>query len=551
MKTKINKINRLIKIIQYKNFINLISISLIISIMEFLSIFSIYPVFFYLENSQIIENKFYNYLYFSLPPYNNEISFEKIILISLVTIFITSSIVYLRFSRKYKIKEDIINRNRKYIFKLISETNLFYFKKINQEFIKSYLSVETQRISQIILSFTNFCSSLFIIVLLTIFIIFIEPYLILILFLTIFILWLLLSKTYAESKSLGLLLGELNNSYVKFIDKLLNDRFQFMLSINNKNEYIHENQTVKKIHLNQFLTQKKSSYIEFIIKIFTLSVILFTIYVFYLNEVELSLILFSGLIFVRLIPYISQCGNSLQNLKSNFPSIDKLIFIENCLYPVSKIDISKIDISSIEIRSNILKAKNILKKNNFFKLFPGKIYGLFGQSGIGKTTFVESLLGLDRNINFEIKLNGDLLVSNSKKSNVLANTSYLYQNNIANNFSLYEFFLEKNISQINRFLKLLKMNSTFSKIKHKKINEFSGGEQQRLNIINILLDNKKIIVLDEPTSDLDEEMSSIVLNVIKDHIKKNNNLCIVISHEPIIIKKIDTFFNFKQKIKIT
>ena len=97
---------------------------------------------------------------------------------------------------------------------------------------------------------------MFIIVLLTTFIIFIEPYLILILFLTIFILWILLSKTYAESKSLGLALGELNNSYIKFIDKLLNDKFQFMLSLNNKNEYIHENQTVKKIHLNQFLTQK-------------------------------------------------------------------------------------------------------------------------------------------------------------------------------------------------------------------------------------------------------------------------------------------------------
>ena len=171
LKKNFHKINKLIEIIQYKNFFNLVLISIIISIMEFLSIFSIYPVFYYLENKSIINNKYYIYVYDSIPFIQNLYVFEKIIFISFLIILITTLVVYLRFSRKYKIKEDIINRNRKYIFKLISETNLFYFKKINQEFIKSYLSVETQRISQIILSFTNFCSSLFIIVLLTIFII--------------------------------------------------------------------------------------------------------------------------------------------------------------------------------------------------------------------------------------------------------------------------------------------------------------------------------------------------------------------------------------------
>ena len=542
-------LNRLIEIIQYKNFFNLVSISLVISVMEFLSIFTIYPVFFYLENEKLINNKYYSYIYHALPPYDSGVTFEKILLISLLVIFITSFIVYLRFSRKYKIKEDIINRNRKYIFKLISDTNLFYFKKINQEFIKSYLSVETQRISQIILSFSNFCSSLFIIILLTIFIIYIDPFLILILFSTILILWFLLSKTFVDSKLLGSVLGELNNKYIKFIDKLLNDKSQFMLSHNKQDEHILDNEVVQNIHLNQYLTQKKSSYIEFIIKVSTLSVILLTVYIFYLNQVELSLILFAGLIFIRLIPFISQCGNSLQNLKSNFPSIEKLIFIEDNLVKVTKIDINKINLKSIEIRSRILKAKNITKNNNSFELYPGRVYGLFGPSGIGKTTFVQSLLGLDRNINFEIILNKEHMISNHRISNVLTNTSYYNQNTISNNFLLSEIFFGKKISQINSLLKLLKMKTTFLKIKNKKINEFSGGEQQRLNLINILLGNKKIIVLDEPTSDLDEEISLIVLNIIKKHIRKNNNLCIIISHEPIIIKKINSFFQFKQKIK--
>lgn len=543
-------LNKLIEIIKYKNFFNLVSISLVISVMEFISIFTIYPVFFYLENEKLINNKYYSYIYYFLPPHNNEVTFEKILLISLLVIFITSFIVYFRFSRKYKIKEDIINRNRKYIFKLISDTNLFYFKKINQEFIKSYLTIETQRISQIILSFTNLCSSLFIIILLTIFIIYIDPFLILILFSTVLILWFLLSKTYADSKLLGSKLANLNNNYVKFIDKLLNDKSQFMLNLNNQDDYILENDVVKSIHFNQFQTQKKSSYIEFIIKVSTLSVILFTVYIFYIKNLELSLILFSGVIFIRLIPYMSQFGNSLQNLKSNFSSIDKLIFIENKLSSVTKIDVDKIKLKSIEIKSNILKENNILKKNNFFKLYPGNIYGLFGPSGIGKTTFVESFLGLDRNSSFEIMLNNYHLISNSNTSNVLANTSYFNQNTISNNFLLSEIFSRLRVSQINRLLKLLKMNTSYSNIKYKKINEFSGGEQQRLNLINILLENKKIIILDEPTSGLDEKISLCVMKVIKDHIKQNNNICIIISHEPIIIKKINRYFNFKQKVNI-
>ena len=61
---------------------------------------------------------------------------------------------------------------------------------------------------------------------------------------------------------------------------------------------------VKKIHSNQFQTQKKSAFVEFVIKISTLSIILLVIYIFYLKKVELSLILFSGLIFVRLVPYM-------------------------------------------------------------------------------------------------------------------------------------------------------------------------------------------------------------------------------------------------------
>lgn len=551
LKKNFHKINKLIEIIQYKNFFNLVLISIIISIMEFLSIFSIYPVFYYLENKSIINNKYYIYVYDSIPFIQNLYVFEKIIFISFLIILITTLVVYLRFSRKYKIKEEIINSNRKHIFKLISDTNLYFFKKINQELVKSYLSIETQRISQIVLSFTNLCSSFLIIIFLCIFIVFIDLNLIFILVSTVILLYFFLSKTYAESKKLGTNLASLNDSFMKFIDKLLNDKTQFMLSNETDQSIMIDNEDVKKIHNHQFQIQKKSAFVEFIIKISTLSIILLVIYIFYLNKVELSLILFSGLIFVRLVPYMSQFGNSLQNLKSNFPSIDKLIFLEKKLKRVDKVDLNTVSLKYIEISSSILDAKNIDQIDNIcFRIKPGDIYGLFGSSGIGKTTFLEAFLGLDQNDSFKISLNGETEISNAFNPKILSNASYFTQNSIPNTFLISEIFCNFNLSKVEDYFNKFHLKFQFSSVKHKKLEEFSGGELQRLCLIYFLLHNKKVIILDEPTSSLDTDLSLLVLQNIEEHVKKHNNLCVIVTHDENLINNINSFFTFKSKVEI-
>ncbi|MDA8668197.1 ATP-binding cassette domain-containing protein [Alphaproteobacteria bacterium] len=551
MRKNLQKINKLLEIIQYKNFFNLVSISVIISIMEFLSIFSIYPVFYYLENKSIINNQYYIYVIELIPFVQNQYIFEKIIFISLSIILITALVIYLRFSRKYKIKEEIINRNRSHVFKLISETNLYFFKKINQELVKSYLSIETQRISQIVLSFTNICSSFFIILFLCVFIISIDLNLIFILVFTVFILYFLLSKTYAESKTLGSNLVGLNDRFMKFIDKILNDKTQFMLSNETEQSVMIDNEVVKKIHSNQFQIQKKSAFVEFVIKISTLSIILLVIYVFYLKKVELSLILFSGLIFVRLVPYMSQFGNSLQNLKSNFPSLDKLIFLEKNLKRVEKINLNTVTLKYIEISSSILDAKNIDQiDKTCFRIKPGDIYGLFGSSGIGKTTFLESFLGLDQNDSFKISLNGETDISNAFNPKILSNASYFTQNSIPNTFLISEIFSNFNISKVENYFNKFHLKFQFSSVKSKKLEEFSGGELQRLCLIYFLLHNKKVIILDEPTSSLDTDLSLLVLKIIKEHVKKYNNLCVIVSHDENLMYNINSFFTLKSKVKI-
>ena len=59
-----------------------------------------------------------------------------------------------------------------------------------------------------------------------------------------------------------------------------------------------------------------------------------------------------------------------------------------------------------------------------------------------------------------------------------------------------------------------------------------------------LLHNKKVIILDEPTSSLDTDLSLLVLQIIKEHVKKYNTLCVIVSHDKNLMNNIDSFFTF-------
>ena len=189
---------------------------------------------------------------------------------------------------------------------------------------------------------------------------------------------------------------------------------------------------------------------------------------------------------------MSQFGNSLQNLKSNLPSLDKLIFFRKNLKRVEKVDLNTVSLKYIEISSSILDAKNIDQiDKTCFRIKPGDIYGLFGSSGIGKTTFLESFLGLDQNEGFKISLNSETEISNAFNAKILSNASYFTQNSIPNTFSISEIFSNFNLSKVEDYFNKFHLKFQFSSVKHKKLEEFSGGELQRLCLIYFYYTIKK------------------------------------------------------------
>jgi ABC-type multidrug transport system fused ATPase/permease subunit len=526
---------KLIQIISKRSAFGLLVISIIISLMEILSVFSIYPLFFYMENNSVIDNVYYRSLVLTLSEFFKIGLFECIVLTSVFVVIFTNTMVFFRYLSKSKIKERVVKENRQYVLNLVSNTTLHHFSKVNSNSIHSYLSIDSERVAQIVLSFTNMISSLIVILLITLYLIFIDLQLFIYLTFIVILLLTSLKKSFVESKKLGEELSKINEKYIKYIQKVLNDKVLFMLSDSSLIKKSFDVDIVRTLHQNRFDIQKYSSYIEFMIKTVTMISILLVMYFFYNNNTDIALILFSGVLFVRLIPFLSQFGNAMQNFKSNLPIVEKLVYLESKLLKADFIDLNEIDLKSVSLNLNNLQLKNIKVKKDIIELRAGNIYGLFGASGVGKTSLAQAILGLDKYGNFIVKLNDKLVISNSKKQSILRNSIYLSQHNIPSEFSIRELFINFDVnslsSMLNRFGFLEENKEIFF---HRKLSSFSGGEQQKLNFIYTILQAKKIIVFDEPTSSMDDSSLNLIMDILEEYVIDKNAIIILISHSQII-----------------
>lgn len=151
---------------------------------------------------------------------------------------------------------------------------------------------------------------------------------------------------------------------------------------------------------------------------------------------------------------------------------------------------------------------------------PG-VYGLLGANGAGKTTLMRMLCGILEPTSGDITYNQrNIYDMGSAYRNLLG---YLpqefgyYPNYTAEEFLLYISALKgipRHIA-LKRSKALLETVS-LSNVANKKIKTFSGGMKQRLGIAQALLNNPKILVLDEPTAGLDPKERVRLRNILSD-----------------------------------
>lgn len=147
------------------------------------------------------------------------------------------------------------------------------------------------------------------------------------------------------------------------------------------------------------------------------------------------------------------------------------------------------------------------------------VYGLLGANGAGKTTLMRMICGILQPTNGAIYFDG-LDVSSEKYRSILG---YLpqdfgyYPDFTGRDFLLYVSALKglNTLVAKRKVDKLLKLVDLQNKA-HKKIKTYSGGMKQRLGIAQALLNNPKILILDEPTAGLDPKERVRFRNLIEE-----------------------------------
>lgn len=149
------------------------------------------------------------------------------------------------------------------------------------------------------------------------------------------------------------------------------------------------------------------------------------------------------------------------------------------------------------------------------------VYGLLGANGAGKTTLMRMICGVLTPTSGEVELNGKNTISMGEDYRDLI--GYLPQNFgyypdfTAKEFMLYIASLKGLMPSFakNKTKELLSMVGLDS-VSNKKIRTFSGGMKQRLGIAQAVLNDPKILVLDEPTAGLDPKERVRFRNLISD-----------------------------------
>lgn len=186
----------------------------------------------------------------------------------------------------------------------------------------------------------------------------------------------------------------------------------------------------------------------------------------------------------------------------------------------------------------------------------GSMVGIIGESGAGKTTIVDIILGLLRPVKGDIMADGNSILN--KKDEFLNNVGYIPQHIFMMDGSIQEnvaFGKDKDRVDEERVWKCLREAELEDFVKglpdglHTEIGEkgvrLSGGQKQRIGIARALYGNPRILVFDEATSALDNKTEMAVMESIE-HLHGKVTL-IIIAHRFTTIENCDIVYEISDR----
>ncbi len=171
---------------------------------------------------------------------------------------------------------------------------------------------------------------------------------------------------------------------------------------------------------------------------------------------------------------------------------------------------------------------NIVLDNVNFSINNGEFITIVGSNGAGKTTLIRALLGLIKPISGKILINekyiGYMPQETKVDSNFPASTLEIVLSGTLNKTN---FYTKKEKKKALDNLKLLKIDN----LKDRSFQELSGGQRQKVLLARSLCSTDKLLILDEPSNNLDSESKKELYKIITKLNKEKNITVIMITHD--------------------
>ena len=186
----------------------------------------------------------------------------------------------------------------------------------------------------------------------------------------------------------------------------------------------------------------------------------------------------------------------------------------------------------------------------------GQTIGIIGESGSGKSTFVDLLVGLHKPISGNILIDGidglQMTQTWRNKIGYVSQTIYLTDDSILNNIALGVPDNMIDLSLINKILAQVQLEKFVNSLE-KGINtrvgergvQLSGGQKQRIGLARALYNKPEVLILDEATSALDNLTEKGVMDSVKN--LRGDITKIIIAHRLSTLNECDVIYELLDK----
>ena len=279
-----------------------------------------------------------------------------------------------------------------------------------------------------------------------------------------------------------------------------------------------------------------------------IGVVIYVVYKYNNAQMVIPIMSMYAIAFYRLLPSINRILNSYNMILFRIKALD--IVYDELHIETEKIKYEPLDFKTQIQLNNISFSYDTISiiKNINLTIKKGQKIAISGESGIGKTTLLNIIIGLYQPTAGEMLIDKTPLTNNNigtwrQKIGYIPQDIYLFDGTVAENVTLGREFDENKLVKVlksaNIYDFLLTKNGINTKVGEGGI-KFSGGQMQRIAIARALYGNPEILALDEATSALDKETEDRILKEIFD-INKDKTL-IIVTHRLDTIQDCDIIF---------